>query len=218
MAGSSTERLFTIAAVGATILAAFAVLWRLTLPSLPGPDVELLEPNTVEAFWSGQHDLDRPDDAVRIMHFYSFGCRISEMSTAYLSELSEHSHIPVEIVHRHGPPITHDAWPSSITVGCARVQVPAQSVIEDLFELRSTIGRIGGTDPVSALNVPDRDALVRCMHEGVGDSVALADSLAWHELGLRAIPTILIGDRLIHGFPGESVVDSILLDVWHDSP
>lgn len=208
---ATQQRMLNLAMIGSTVFAMACVFWRLGIEQeIPQPTVSIRTEPTWAMYATGEPTWGEGGSQVRVIQFASFTCSISESASAYVVSLPERFGGAVSVTLRHAGLGEDDSFSASLLSHCADRQGRFHEMHDALFARRDEIGRTPWSQLALNAGIPDTASINACMLSGDAPAVIAADTLAAFELGVRAIPTFLINDRLVEGFPGEAVMDSLI--------
>lgn len=206
-----SERILNVAVIASTFLALVSAVWRF------GPVHEVLRPSVPirdapdwEAYARQGPRWGDADSDVTVVQFASFTCSVSANASNYIAALPDRFDGRVSVVFRHAAVMGEDSFQASLLAHCGDRQGMFRPVHDLLYERLAELGNTPWVELAHDAGVPDSAALRACMLADEATAAVQADTLAAARLGVRAIPTFLINDKLVEGFPGDAVMDSLI--------
>lgn len=160
--------------------------------------------------FNGPH-TGQPDAPVRIVEFFDYQCPFCKgAQPAVRAVLEEHPNT-ISVVHEHFPLRVHRyAFHAAEAAECARRQGRFSSFHKLLFTNQEQLGTLSYDSLAWQAGIRDTASFVRCLETEKTAHIVKSDQSMGKELGVKAIPTFLINDKLITGALTKSRLEDIV--------
>ncbi|HSW30414.1 MAG TPA: thioredoxin domain-containing protein [Longimicrobiales bacterium] len=215
--GPRGDRLLTLAAVVATLMAASAsAVFYFSSGSPEGAGS--VEPPAEVGDW-GQYTrmgirLGPQDAPVTVVVFLDFGCAYSREAAQDVREVRRLHPDKVTLVFRHFP-LTDPSLHAAMAAQCASEAGAFEAMAGRLFAQPDSFGVKAWTLFANEAGVRDTITFKTCLDDTATLDRVRQDATAGRTLGVTGTPYLLINDRLFQGSPGLShlnqYVDALLI-------
>jgi hypothetical protein len=154
----------------------------------------------------------RGSGGVLVQEFSDFQCPACAQMDRTLERLVERNEGRVRLVYRHLPLTSIHPWaePAALASECAAWQGRFWETKELLFKRQGELGFLLGDLEGRLWDLPDPSAFRACVEGREAEAAVEEDVAAARRLGLRATPSVLIGQMLVIGSAPISRLEAVL--------
>jgi NhaA family Na+:H+ antiporter len=184
---------------------------RELLPPPPPPLVTTFYDDWRELTERG-HRFGKKAAPVQVVVFSDYQCPYCRSVTPTIEQLLTKYPDEVAVTYRHFllEDIHPQARDAAITAECAAEQGRFASMHRVLFDSVKTLGKTPWEDLAAIAGVPDRATFSKCMKEPRHNDAIATDLAAVVDVGIGAVPALVINGTLVMGAKSFEVVDDLV--------
>lgn len=168
---------------------------------------ELIEPSRTAVVKEWQSYLGRGPLSVKakvfVIEFADFQCPACAILAQHIRAVRNEYGDTVQFVYRHFPlkAVHPAALSAAIAAECSKDQARFERMHDVMYQSQADLGIKPWSEFAQAADVPDLDEFQACVNTGLHADAIAADTIAGHQLQIRATPTFLINEMEYVGAP-----------------